>query len=101
VVDATITLLLRLRRGEQLSQAHRSHYYQRLVMSGWGHKNTAVLGYVLMFLVGMSALWGINQDGSSQGNLLAWWGAIYLAVSMWIDKRWRRYQAQQGSDDAG
>ena len=101
VADATVTLLLRLRRGEQLSQAHRSHYYQRLVLSGWGHKNTAVLEYALMFLAGASAVWGITQDGSTQANLLAWWGAVYLAVSMWIDKRWRKYQAQPGGNDAG
>jgi UDP-N-acetylmuramyl pentapeptide phosphotransferase/UDP-N-acetylglucosamine-1-phosphate transferase len=104
VVDATATLLLRLRRGEQLSQAHRSHYYQRLILSGWGHHNTAVLEYVLMFAAGVSALWGLNQDASTQGNLLAMWGGIYIAVSMWVDKRWRKSQTQQanknGSDDA-
>ena len=101
VVDATVTLLLRLRRGEKLSQAHRSHYYQRLILSGWGHKHTAIIEYVLMFLAGVSALWGIGQDSMSQGNLLAWWGAIYLGVSMWVDKRWRVYQARQRSHDAG
>ncbi len=101
VVDATVTLLLRLRRGEKLSQAHRGHYYQRLVMSGWGHKNTAVFEYALMLLAGASAIWGISLSGSAQANLLAGWGAIYLAASMWIDKRWRIYQAQQGNQDAG
>ena len=101
VADATVTLLLRLRRGEQLSQAHRSHYYQRLVLSGWGHKNTAVLEYALMFLAGASAVWGITQESAAQANLLAGWGAVYLAVSMWIDKRWRNYQAQPGNNDAG
>lgn len=99
VMDATATLLLRLRRGEKLSEAHRSHYYQRLVLSGWGHQNTAVLEYVLMLCAGVSALWGLNQDASTQGNLLAWWAAIYLALSMWIDKRWRQYQAQQENND--
>jgi UDP-N-acetylmuramyl pentapeptide phosphotransferase/UDP-N-acetylglucosamine-1-phosphate transferase len=34
VVDATMTLLKRVRRGENLAQAHRSHYYQRLVQIG-------------------------------------------------------------------
>src|SRR3546814_13723943 len=27
--DATVTLLLRLRRGERIWQAHRSHFYQQ------------------------------------------------------------------------
>lgn len=92
VVDATLTLLQRLRRGEKLSQAHRTHYYQRLVQMGWGHRNTAIVEYVLMFMAGISALWGIHLEAQGQGNLLAWWGAVYLGLSMWIDRRWRQYQ---------
>jgi UDP-N-acetylmuramyl pentapeptide phosphotransferase/UDP-N-acetylglucosamine-1-phosphate transferase len=102
IVDATITLLQRLRRGEKLSEAHRSHYYQRLVQSGWGHRNTAILEYVLMGAVGLSALWSIKQDLAAVGNLFAWWGAIYIGLSMWVDKRWKLHLAQlakQSTDD--
>jgi hypothetical protein len=53
-----------------------------------------------MLCAGVSALWGLNQDESTQGNLLAWWAAIYLALSMWVDKRWRKHEAQQGDRDA-
>ena len=35
--DATLTLLRRKRNGEQLSQAHKKHAYQRLTQSGWSH----------------------------------------------------------------
>lgn len=93
VVDATLTLFKRARRGEVLSQAHRTHYYQRLVQMGWGHRNTAIVEYGLMLLVGTSALWGMGLDEQSQGNLLAWWGAVYLGLSMLIDRRWRQYEA--------
>ena len=92
VMDATVTLLKRVRNGGKLSQAHCSHYYQRLVEMGWGHRNTAIAEYVLMVLAGISALIGLGLDGKGQGNLLAYWGAIYLGLSMWIDKRWRLYQ---------
>lgn len=34
--DATLTLYLRWRRGENLAQAHRSHFYQRAVTGGMG-----------------------------------------------------------------
>jgi Fuc2NAc and GlcNAc transferase len=37
VLDATLTLLRRVRRGERWSEAHRSHAYQRAVQSGWTH----------------------------------------------------------------
>jgi UDP-N-acetylmuramyl pentapeptide phosphotransferase/UDP-N-acetylglucosamine-1-phosphate transferase len=39
-VDATVTLLRRMLRGERFWQAHREHYYQRLVQMGWGHRRT-------------------------------------------------------------
>lgn len=93
VADATITLLKRARRGERLSEAHRSHYYQRLVQMGWGHGNTAIAEYALMFSVGVSALWGIKQDIASQGALLVGWVAIYFVLALWIDHRWRRHEA--------
>lgn len=41
LADATFTLLRRLLRGERVWQAHRSHLYQRLVQSGWGHATVA------------------------------------------------------------
>ncbi len=87
---------------EKLTDAHCSHYYQRLVKMGWGHRNTAIAEYVLMVLAGMSALTGLGLDAAGQGNLLALWGAIYLGLSMWVDKRWRLYRAvnQEGRDAA-
>ena len=97
VIDATVTLLKRARRGENLAQAHRSHYYQHLVQMGWGHRNTAIAEYALMLLTGASALWGIGLDAQSQGNLLAFWSAVYLGLAMWIDRRWRQYEAMKRS----
>ena len=91
-VDATVTLLKRAWRGERLSQAHRSHYYQRLVQMGWGHRNTALAEYVLMLLAGMSALWGIGQAVPVQAGLLACWCGIYFGLSMWLDRGWLAYQ---------
>lgn len=88
VIDASLTLLHRLRRGEKLSEAHRSHYYQKLVQLGWGHRNTAIVEYVLMFLVGVSALWAIQLEALAQAVLLAGWGLIFLGLARWIDSRW-------------
>jgi UDP-N-acetylmuramyl pentapeptide phosphotransferase/UDP-N-acetylglucosamine-1-phosphate transferase len=100
VADATITLIARMRRGEKLTQAHRSHYFQRLVQMGWGHRNTAIVEYLLMFAAGASALWGVGLETQAQGNLLAWWGTIYLALTMAIDRRWRAYCASKKQTQA-
>ena len=93
VADATVTLLKRARRGERLSQAHRSHYYQHLVQMGWGHRNTALAEYALMLLAGVSALWGIGLAHAGQGSLLLGWAIAYLALMASIDKRWRDYRS--------
>lgn len=92
VADATVTLLKRARCGEKLSQAHRSHYYQRLVQMGWGHRNTALVEYALMLLAGASALWGMGMDNTVQSCLLLVWGIAYLVQMAWVDRRWRKYQ---------
>lgn len=42
--DATITLYRRWRNKEKLSQAHKKHFYQRLVQSGFSHQRTVLFG---------------------------------------------------------
>ena len=93
IADATATLLRRAWRGEKLSQAHRGHYYQRLVQMGWGHRNTAFAEYVLMLLAGTSALWGASMGNTGQVCLLLGWCLIYLTLMLWADKHWREYQS--------
>jgi len=56
IVDATLTLFRRLIRGEKVWEAHKSHYYQRLVQLGWGHRRTVLWEYLLMLLCGASAI---------------------------------------------
>src|SRR3990167_9609910 len=99
VADATVTLFKRARRGERLSQAHRSHYYQRLVQMGCGHRNTALAEYALMLLAGASAVWSIRQDVPVQAGMLACWCAIYLGLSIWLDRGWQSYQTKQENVD--
>jgi Fuc2NAc and GlcNAc transferase len=50
--DATLTLVRRKLNGEQLSQAHKKHGYQRLNQSGWSHfkvTNYSILANVVLF----------------------------------------------------
>ncbi|HEX5363965.1 MAG TPA: glycosyltransferase family 4 protein, partial [Gallionella sp.] len=89
IADATLTLYQRKCRGEKLSQAHRSHYYQRLVQMGWGHRNTALSEYALMLLAGATALQARNATAENQIWLLLCWIISYGCLSMWIDHSWR------------
>jgi len=43
IFDTSLTLLRRLRAGENIFHAHRSHLYQRLLIAGWSHRAVASL----------------------------------------------------------
>ena len=58
VVDASVTLLRRIMRGERVWRAHRGHYYQRLVLSGWTPRALALAAYLLMLASAVAALAG-------------------------------------------
>jgi Fuc2NAc and GlcNAc transferase len=42
-LDAAVTLVRRWHSGDPLTQAHRSHLYQRLANGGWGHARVSLL----------------------------------------------------------
>jgi UDP-N-acetylmuramyl pentapeptide phosphotransferase/UDP-N-acetylglucosamine-1-phosphate transferase len=56
VYDTTFTLIRRARRGERLSEAHRSHLYQRLTQTGVTHARVSIL-YGLLAVLGALAAW--------------------------------------------
>ena len=88
--DATLTLLKRLARGERVWQAHRSHYYQRLVQLGVGHRGTALVSYALMLVCAAAALYARTEPPSVQAGVIAVAVVIMSAVAVWIDFRWGR-----------
>lgn len=77
IVDASSTLLCRAWRGEKVWQAHKRHYYQRLVQLGWGHKKTVLWEYALMLACAGSAIWAARQTPSMQWFILAFWAVCY------------------------
>lgn len=82
IVDATITLLRRLRRGERVWQAHKTHYYQRLVQLGWGHRKTVIAEYGLMLACGASAVVAVHIGTTGQWLILVGWCFIYPALML-------------------
>lgn len=92
IVDASITLFKRLLRGEKVWQAHRSHYYQRLILMGWAHRKTALAEYILMLAVSCCALLMLNKPAWLVATALISWSLAYLALVYAIDKRWSEMQ---------
>jgi UDP-N-acetylmuramyl pentapeptide phosphotransferase/UDP-N-acetylglucosamine-1-phosphate transferase len=90
VVDASVTLARRLLQREKVWQAHRDHYYQRLVQLGWGHRKTALAEYALMLACGVLALAALAAPAAMQAGLLAAAAAVYLALLTAIERAWHR-----------
>ena len=89
IVDATVTLLKRAMNGEKVWQAHKAHYYQRLVLMGWGHKKTALAEYVLMLLACSSAVLVLKVPTFWLYALLLLWVFIFLWLMFLVDKHWK------------
>ena len=77
VADATVTLLRRIVRGERVWEAHRGHYYQRLVQLGWGHRRTVLVEYLLMAGCGVTAIVLVKASPTVQWLGLCFWGFIF------------------------
>ena len=56
IVDATLTLLSRVFRGERWYTAHAQHVYQRLIAQGWTHRQVVLIYQAVNVIVVLPAL---------------------------------------------
>jgi UDP-N-acetylmuramyl pentapeptide phosphotransferase/UDP-N-acetylglucosamine-1-phosphate transferase len=73
-LDALLTIVIRLRRRERLTDAHRSHLYQRLANGGYGHARVTSI-YALA--AGVGALVALSVKDAPTSRIAA---AILLYV---------------------
>jgi len=97
IVDASVTLLKRTLRGAKITEAHREHYYQRLVQLGWGHRKVALFFFALMFVAGVSAIWGMRHLKEDIWVLFLIWGGAYALLMRLLDGRWEIFQRKQNA----
>lgn len=90
IVDASVTLAKRTLRGVKITEAHREHYYQRLIQMGWSHSKVALVEYALMLGVGGTALSVMHQ--AFPWLLFLIWGGIYAVLMLVIDAAWRKFK---------
>ena len=82
ILDATVTVLRRAWQRKRIWEAHRDHYYQRLVLSGWSHRQTVLAEYGIMTLCGGLAV--LYQEASDEWRLviLGFWGALFFSLAL-------------------
>jgi UDP-N-acetylmuramyl pentapeptide phosphotransferase/UDP-N-acetylglucosamine-1-phosphate transferase len=99
IADASVTLLYRLLRGARVWEAHREHFYQRLVQLGWGHARTLKLYGALMLGTASSAVVVLIWAPQLGPWLVVGWSAVLALVYASIDYHWRRRRGQ-GIDES-
>ncbi len=80
LADATLTLGLRLLRGEKVWQAHSQHFYQRAVQAGASHSHVCCLIGVVnlgLILLALTAVSGLSPNAPlfciiAAGLMVAW-----------------------------
>jgi UDP-N-acetylmuramyl pentapeptide phosphotransferase/UDP-N-acetylglucosamine-1-phosphate transferase len=81
LTDATLTLVLRLARGEKVWQAHKQHFYQRAVARGWSHGRVArfaAQGNAMLVVLAVTS----TQVTTGAGDAVCLAGAAAIVVVM-------------------
>jgi Fuc2NAc and GlcNAc transferase len=93
--DTIFTFFRRLLRGEKVTQAHRSHLYQRMVIAGASHGRVSSLYGLLAAICAIAAI--VYERG---GSLLVPAGAAVVTAA-WLSARgWSRATARADSTSA-
>ncbi len=95
IVDATVTLMRRMLRRKKIWQAHREHYYQRLVLSGWSHRQAVLAEYGVMMLCGGLAV--LYHHSTDQGKLviLGVWASMFFLLGSVVSRLERNGNASR------
>ena len=84
LADATITLMRRLVNGEQIMQAHRSHFYQRALDVGLSVNQVVARVFALNLALGLLALLSVLR-GSALLNAAAFITGLVLVTLLLVD----------------
>jgi UDP-N-acetylmuramyl pentapeptide phosphotransferase/UDP-N-acetylglucosamine-1-phosphate transferase len=98
-LDATATILRRILGREAFWRAHREHYYQRLIRSGWSHRRTALCEYAVMAASAVLAVAMLHWSAPVQYSALATVAAGYFALAWAVNRRWERFQSNCSNVD--
>ncbi len=87
VFDPAVTFLRRLFQHENVFSAHVSHFYQRLVATGFSHKRIALL-YMGFSFLGLACSSAIVMQWAWADNLTVII-LVIMSLLLWLGTRWR------------
>jgi UDP-N-acetylmuramyl pentapeptide phosphotransferase/UDP-N-acetylglucosamine-1-phosphate transferase len=83
LADATITLVLRLTKGEPVTQAHRSHFYQRAIDGGFSVYRIVVRVFAINVVLATLALLTVLNRSLTLDVIAFAAGSILVAILLW------------------
>jgi hypothetical protein len=83
-LDAGLTLFNRIIKRENIFEAHHTHYYQRLLSLGLNHKQVTLLEYLLVILLGVSAIVYFKAGGFFPVFLSVVWFTLFTLTILKI-----------------
>ena len=92
LMDATVTLAFRLLGRKLAWQAHRDHFYQKMILMGFGHQNTALVEYVVMLVCGIGGMFVLNSP-ERQPAMIVIWVVGYAILLGFVEVVWRKRSA--------
>lgn len=85
IFDSTVTLLRRSLEGKRVWEAHRTHYYQRLVQTGWTHRRTTLWEYAAMAVCAAGAVSALRAPVTVQVLIIAVIIALHVGAAVAVN----------------
>ncbi len=90
IYDTSFTFIRRWWRGEDVTEAHRSHLYQLLNRLGLSHRTVTLGHYAVALALGCLAVWMSRIGGSKRATVFLPVLGFHVAYSVWVIVRARQ-----------
>ncbi|SDV47818.1 MraY family glycosyltransferase [Chitinasiproducens palmae] len=113
LLDATTTLLRRAARREKVWEAHREHFYQRMMLMTGDRRRVLFQWYALM-LAGNAVAWlacrvaatadapaGHGRHALASFAMCALWFVVLVWLGRRVDRRWQVHSSVSAQESAG
>ena len=84
LVDAIFTLVKRIVRRERWHLAHKKHFYQKAVRSGYSHRQVTLFEYAIELLLGGSAILYIRCEERMRFLIMLLWLILFAGLIIWL-----------------
>lgn len=87
IVDASVTLIIRIIKRERFWAAHKTHHYQLLADSGMDRRKLVNYEYVLMLVCAVIAVISYDARPDMQALFILMLGILYIVLMLYVRKQ--------------